>query len=103
MVCTMLQSGVGDMCLLTHKAERGKDCQKIGDLKQQDERHSRMTSRIQSRTRNKFFVLFKRVVPKGLDHTLSVIVVSLYVCVCNVVLTKGGGEPHWLKMISDHH
>ena len=41
--------------------------------------------------------LFKRVVPKGLDHTLSVITVSLYVCECNVVLMGGGVEPHWFQ------
>ncbi len=38
--------------------------------------------------------IFKRVVPKGLDHTLSVITISLYVrlcVVCKVGLTRGGG------------
>ncbi len=64
-----------------------------------------------SHTRSPFTLLFvfKRVVPKGLDHTLSVITVSLYVCyvcVCNVVLTGGGGGttlvPKWSVMITDH-
>ncbi len=36
------------------------------------------------------FLFFKRVVPKGLDHTLSVITISLYVC---VYVHKSG--PNW--------
>ncbi len=65
--------------------------------------------------------VFKRVVPKGLDHTLSVITISLYVCVCVCVCVcvyvcvcaqkwsqSGGlgGWDHfgleWSGMVSDH-
>ncbi len=44
--------------------------------------------------------LFKRVVPKGLDHTLSVITISLYVCVCAQKwsqLVGLGLVPHWVQ------
>ncbi len=49
---------------------------------------------------------FSRVVPKGLDHTLSVIIISLYVyvCVCTkVVPTQGvGGWDHFgFRMVRD--
>ncbi len=46
--------------------------------------------------------IFKRVVPKGHDHMLGVITISLYMCVqCGS--DQGRSELHWLKMISDHH
>ncbi len=37
------------------------------------------------------FLIFKRVVPKGLDHTLSVITITLYVCVCAQKWSQPGG------------
>ncbi len=49
--------------------------------------------------------VFKRVVPKGLDHTLSVITISLYVCVCTKVVPTGGGggwDHFGCKINSDH-
>ena len=53
--------------------------------------------------------VFKRVVPKGLDHTLSVITISLYVCMCvhKSGPSQGGrGWDHfgseWSGMVSDH-
>ncbi len=47
-------------------------------------------SLVNPRIRAKYNNIFKRVVPKGLDHTLSVITVSL--CVCNVE-----SDPHWFQ------
>ncbi len=53
--------------------------------------------------------IFERVVPKGLDHTLSVIRVSLYVCVCVCVCVQcgsnqdGGWNHIGSKMVSDDH
>ena len=49
--------------------------------------------------------IFKHVVPKGLDHTLSVITISLCMCVC--VCTSGpnwgGGMDHFgFRLVSDH-
>ncbi len=52
--------------------------------------------------------VFKHVVPKGLDHMLSVITTSLYVCVCAQKWSQpggGGGWDHfsseWSGMVSD--
>ncbi len=73
-------------------------------------RHRRQTPQQKPTALSTVVFFSKRVVPKGLDHTLSVITVNLYVCVCvcNVVLTGGGVGvgttlvPKWSVMITDH-